>query len=75
MSGPCEGKYPLDDVVVYIHQKGKAGAMVTHIDVESPTLAKIIQEKEVSFVKGKNGGIFIALKKPMIERAEKMIKA
>jgi fibrillarin-like rRNA methylase len=74
MSGPGEGKKLLKGVKFYIHEKGKSGASVTHLDIESPDLAKIIKENEITFVKGKSGGIFIALKKPMIERAEKIIR-
>ncbi len=74
MSGPGEGKKLLKGVKVYIHQKGKSRASVTHIDIESPDISKIIKEGETSFVKGKKGGVFIALKKDMIKRAEKKIK-
>ena len=72
MSGPAEGKHKIK-VSAYVHEKGKALARVTHIDLESEELEKIIKEKEITFVKGKKGGVFIALKKPMIKRAENMI--
>lgn len=49
-------------------------ASVTHIDVESDELSDIIKEGETTFVKGKKGGVFIALKKDMIKRAENIIK-
>jgi len=74
MTGPGEGKYPLKDLKIYIHEKGKSMATVTHIDIEGESIARIIKEGELTFAKGKEGGIFIALKKPMIERAEKLIK-
>ena len=74
MSGPGEGKKPLRNVKVYLHEKGKSRARITHIDIESEDISRIIKEGEIAFVKGKKGGIFIALKKPMIERAEKIIK-
>ena len=73
MSGPAEGKYKIK-VDAYIHEKGKALARITHIDLEGEELSEIIKDKEITFVKGKKGGLFIALKKPMIERAEKLIK-
>ncbi len=73
MSGPAEGKHKIK-VDAYIHEKGKSLAKITHIDLESEVLAEIIKEKEITFVKGKSGGVFIALKKPMIERAENIIK-
>ena len=57
----------------YIHEKGKSLARITHIDLEGEEISEIIKDKEITFVKGKKGGIFIALKKPMIERAEKII--
>ena len=74
MSGPGEGKKLLKDVKLYIHEKGKSRATTTHIDIESDELGEIIKEGEITFVRGKKGGVFIALKKPMIERAEKIIK-
>jgi len=74
MSGPGEGKIKVRDVVVYIHQKGKSRARITHIDIESKTIAKIIKNKEATYCAGKPGGCFIGLKKEMIKRAEKLIK-
>ncbi|MBS3172124.1 hypothetical protein J4438_00910 [Candidatus Woesearchaeota archaeon] len=74
MSGPGDGKRLLKNVKVYIHEKGKSMASVTHIDVESDELSDIIKEGETTFVKGKKGGVFIALKKDMIKRAENIIK-
>ena len=74
MSGPGYGKHEIKGVKVYIHEKGKSLARVTHIDIESPVIAEIIKEGAITFVKGKKGGIFIALKKDMIERAERIIK-
>ncbi|MBX4212280.1 hypothetical protein KW787_02385 [Candidatus Pacearchaeota archaeon] len=74
MSGPGEGKIKLGKADVYLHLKGKSGASVTHIDVELPELNKIIKEGENTYVGGKKGGIFLGLKKDMIERAEKLAK-
>ncbi len=73
MTGPGEGKHEVGDVKVYIHEKGKSLARITHIDIESETLAKIIKPKETTYVGGKPGGIFIGLKKEMLKRAEKLI--
>ena len=73
MSGPAPGKHPLK-IKAYIHEKGKAGARITHIDLEGEDISSIIKEGEITFVKGKSGGCFIALKKDMIERAERKIK-
>lgn len=72
MSGRGEGKHSLK-VVGYIHEKGKSNARITHIDIEGD-ISKIIKPGETTFVKGKEGGCFIALKKEMIKRAEKMVK-
>ena len=74
MSGPGEGKIKLGKADVYLHVKGKSGASVTHIDVELPELNKIIKPGENTYVGGKHGGVFLGLKKPMIERAEKKAK-
>ncbi len=71
MSGPGEGKIKLGKADVYLHLKGKSGATITHIDIELDTLNEIIKPRENSYVGGKEGGVFIGLKKDMIERAEK----
>jgi len=74
MSGPGEGKKLIGKANVYIHEKGKSLARITHIDIELPELNKIIKPKESAFVQGKEGGIFIGLKKEMIKRAEKELR-
>ena len=74
MSGAGEGKYLLKNVKVYIHERGKSNASVTHIDIESSEIGKIIKKGEATYCAGKPGGCFIGLKKPMIKRAEKLIK-
>jgi hypothetical protein len=71
MSGPGEGKKELKGVRAYIHFKGKSNASVTHIDIESPDIGKIIKPGESTYCGGKRGGVFIGLKKVMIKRAEK----
>lgn len=72
MTGPAEGKHKLK-IDAYIHEKGKSLARITHIDLEG-IISEIIRPGEITFIKGKEGGAFIALKKEMIERAEKLIK-
>jgi len=74
MSGPGIGKYILKGAKVYIHEKGKSLARITHIDIEHPDIEKIIKSKEATYCAGKIGGCFIGLKKEMIKRAEKLIK-
>jgi hypothetical protein len=74
MSGSGEGKIKLGKAEVYIHLKGKSNARVTHIDIESDELNKILKPGEASYVQAKEGGVFIGLKKDMIERAEKIAK-
>lgn len=73
MSGAGEGKYLLRGAKVYIHEKGKSRARITHIDIEDPVIGKIINN-ESTYCAGKPGGCFIGLKKDMIVRAEKFIK-
>lgn len=75
MSGPGEGKTELKGAKVYIHEKGKSFARITHIDVEHPDLNKIIKNKEATYAAGKEGGFFIGLKKEMLKRAEELIKS
>jgi len=72
MAGACEGKHPINNKL-YVHEKGKSLARVTHIDIEGD-ISEIIKPGEVTFVKGKPGGVFIALKKEMIDRAGRFIK-
>lgn len=72
MSGPGYGKKRIKNAA-YLHEKGKSNASVTHIDIEGD-ISEIIKPGETSFVKGKPGGVFIALKKEMISRAEKILK-
>lgn len=74
MTGPGYGKHRIKNVKVYIHEKGKSNARITHIDIESEQLAKIIKNKEATYCAGKPGGVFIGLKKEMIKRAERLIK-
>jgi len=74
MTGPGEGKIKLGKADVYIHLKGKSGATVTHLDVELDNLNKVLKPGENSFVGAKKGGVFIGLKKEMIERAERLAK-
>ena len=71
MSGPGEGKIKLGNADVYLHLKGKSGANVTHIDIELDELNEILKPGESTYVGAKEGGVFIGLKKDMIERAER----
>ena len=73
MSGPGEGKHLIGKANVYIHEKGKSNASVTHIDIELDELNEIIKPGESSYVGSKEGGVFIGLKKEMILKAEKII--
>jgi len=75
MSGAGDGKILLGKANIYLHVKGKSGATVTHIDIESNKLNEIIKPKESSFVGAKEGGIFIGLKSKMIKRAERIAKS
>jgi len=74
MTGEAEGKYLLKGAKVYVHEKGKAGARITHIDIEHPLLNEIIKPNEATYAAGKEGGCFIGLKKEMLKRAEKVIE-
>ncbi len=69
-----KGKKLLGNAKVYVHAKGESGATVTHIDIELDELNKILKPGENSFVGAKEGGVFIGLKKEMIERAEKILE-
>lgn len=57
---------------VYLHLKDpKTRSRIMHIDVESPELNRIIREGEATYCAGKEGGVFIGLKKVMLERVKK----
>lgn len=75
MSGPAPGKKLLGKANVYLHEKGKSLARVTHIDIELEELNKILMPGEATYVQAKEGGVFIGLKKEMIKRAEKIINS
>ncbi len=75
MSGPAKGKKKLGKASVYLHEKGKSRARVTHIDIELPELNEIIKPGQATYVQGKKGGVFIGLKKDMISKAEKTLKS
>ncbi len=74
MSGPGYGKKLIGKANVYLHEKGKSNARITHVDIELDELNKIIKPGEASYVQAKEGGVFIGLKKEMIERAERILK-
>lgn len=73
MSGPGYGKKKIGRAYVYIHEKGKNNARITHLDIELDALNKIIKPGQATYVQGKEGGIFIGLKKDMIKKAEKIL--
>lgn len=75
MSGQGEGKIFLGKADVYLHEKGKSMARATHIDIELDKLNDIVKDKEATYCAGKEGGVFIGLKKEMLARAEKIIKS
>lgn len=80
MTGPAEGKLPLDAKVylhaeelhnarVYVHLKGYSRANVTHLDVEHPELNSLIppEAKTFTLVAGIENGILI-----ITERGDKV---
>jgi len=73
MSGAGYGKKLIGKANVYIHEKGKSNARITHLDIELEELNRIIGPGEASYVQGKEGGVFIGLKKEMIKRAEDIL--
>lgn len=73
MVGPAKSKIPIK-VNAYIHLKDpETGSKIIHIDIESEELNKIIKPGESTYCAGKRGGVFIGLKKQMIERAKKLL--
>ncbi len=75
MSGPAKSKIEIKNVKVYIHKKDPlTNSRIMHIDIESDELNNIIKDKEATYCAGKQGGVFIGLKKEMLERAKKLIE-
>ena len=75
MSGPAKSKIEIKNVKVYIHKKDPlTNSRIMHIDIESDELNKIIKDKEATYCAGKPGGVFIGLKKEMLERAKKLVE-
>lgn len=74
MSGPAKSKIPIK-VKAYIHLKDpETRSKVIHIDIESTKLNKIIKPGEATYCAGKEGGVFIGLKKQMMERVKKLLE-
>lgn len=72
MSGEGEGKIKLGKADIYLHVKGKSNARITHIDIEAEVLNDIIKDGEATYCAGKQGGVFLGLKKEMLSRTEKL---
>lgn len=71
MSGPAKSKIPIK-VDAYVHLKdAQTNSKIMHIDIESDELNEIIKPGESTYCAGKRGGVFIGLKKEMLERAKK----
>jgi hypothetical protein len=74
MTGPAESKIEIE-ARVYIHKKDPATrSKIPHIDIEAPILNEIIKPDETTFVSGKAGGVFIGLKREMLERLERVLE-
>ena len=74
MTGPAESKIEIK-AKVYIHKKDPlTRSKIPHIDIESPLLNEIIRPNETTFVSGKEGGVFIGLKREMLARLEKLLE-
>jgi len=74
MTGPAESKIEIE-AKVYIHKKDPATrSKIPHIDIEAPILNEIIKPNETTFVSGKAGGVFIGLRREMLERLERVLE-
>jgi hypothetical protein len=74
MTGPAESKIEIE-ARVYIHKRDPlTRSKIPHIDIESPILNEIIRPNEATFVSGKEGGVFIGLKRQMLERLEGVLQ-
>lgn len=74
MTGPAESKIEIP-AKVYIHKRDPlTRSKIPHIDIESPVLNEIIRPNEATFASGKEGGVFIGLKREMLARLEKVLE-
>lgn len=74
MTGPAKSKIEIP-AKVYIHKRDPATrSKIPHIDIESPVLNEIIKPKEATFASGKRGGVFIGLKREMLDRLESVLE-
>jgi len=74
MTGPAESKIEIP-AKVYIHKRDPlTRSKIPHIDIESPVLNEIIKPNEATFASGKEGGVFIGLKREMLARLEKVLE-
>jgi hypothetical protein len=74
MTGPAESKVEIE-AKVYIHKRDPlTRSKIPHIDIESPVLNEIIKPGETTFVSGKEGGVFIGLRREMLARLEHMLE-
>ena len=74
MTGPAESKIEIP-ARVYIHKRDPiTRSKIPHIDIESPILNEIIKPREATYVSGKEGGVFIGLKREMLARLERVLE-
>jgi hypothetical protein len=74
VTGPAESKIEIE-ARVYIHKRDPlTRSKIPHIDIESPILNEIIKPNETTFVSGKEGGVFIGLKREMLARLERLLE-
>ena len=73
MTSPAESKIEIP-ARVYVHKRDPlTRSKIPHIDIESPILNEIIKPNEATFVSGKQGGVFMGLKREMLARLEKVL--
>jgi len=74
MTGPAKSKIEIP-AKVYIHKRDLlTRSKIPHIDIESPVLNEIIKPNEATFASGKEGGVFIGLKREMLARLERLLE-
>ncbi|MEM3421312.1 MAG: hypothetical protein QW835_02870 [Candidatus Hadarchaeum sp.] len=74
MTGPAESKIEIP-AKVYIHKRDPlTRSKIPHIDIEAPILNEIIRPNESTYASGKEGGVFIGLKREMLARLERLFE-
>lgn len=67
-------RYTLEEARVYLHVVQVGTERIVHLDIDHPDLNEILPPKEACYAGGRDGGIFVGLRAPQVERAEQYLR-